>query len=142
MDTVIFQTENAEFDFNREDVIKHLNSLASEDNGDEATKLLELISTSSDETISIPKEHYYFGLVALDLISAGKGFIACKICNKLYSPDQMNPITIKQRINPFTANTKKKWGVIKRLLISRLKLPKILRVNGYKCPEGHELIIV
>jgi len=34
---------------------------------------LELISADNYETILNPEDHYYFGFVVLDLISAGMG---------------------------------------------------------------------
>ncbi len=79
MNTVIFNTENAVFEFSRKDVKEHLINLTAENSADEAARLLELISTASGETILIPKEHDYFGYIALDLIDAGKVSITCKV---------------------------------------------------------------
>ncbi len=139
MRTVIFKTRNAVFEFDRKDVKERLNNLATEHDVDEATKLLELISTPREKTILIGEEQGYFGYVALDLIGAGKGSVTCKVCYKIYKANQLKPITVGHGESPFVINTRKKGG-IKSLFRKKHKQPAMFGGKGYKCPEDHELI--
>ena len=140
MKTVNFQTDDdALFQFAKKDVEEHLKFLAAERNIDRLTKLLEFISSSKEETIFIPEEHHYFGFVALDLISQGKGSVTCKPCNQTYPSQALNPITIGHGKSPFNLNFKKPGG-LKSLFRMRQKLPGLFGGKGYVCPEGHELI--
>ncbi len=82
METVIFETENAIFEFDQKDVKQRFHNLANE-HVDEATKLLELISTPGEKTILNAEEHDYLGYTVVDLIGAGKGSITCKVCGKM-----------------------------------------------------------
>jgi len=139
MRTIVFKTENAVFEFSRKDVLQHLNLLATEHDGDETVRLLKLISTASGETILIPNEHDYFGYVALDLIGAGKGSVACAACGKSYKAGQIKPITVGHGRSPFDVNLKRKGG-IKSLFRKKPKMPAMFGGKGYQCPEGHALI--
>ncbi len=102
METVIFKTENAVFEFERKDVKERLNSLATEHDVEEVIKLLELISIPGEKIILNAEEHDYFGYVSLDLIGAGKGSITCKVCGKMYKAGQLKPITIGHGKSPFS----------------------------------------
>ena len=108
MNTVFFRTENAVFEFDRLDLKE---------------PLLE------DDT----QVH-----IVLDLIASGKGCVTCKICNKLYKPYQLQPITIGSGKSPFDINTGKKRGI--KSLFQKKKNPALFGGQGYQCPEGHELI--
>jgi len=103
MNIVFFRTENAVFVFDRSDLKEPLLKL--------------------DNQVHI----------LLDLIAAGMGSVTCKICNKPYKPDQLQPITIGAGKSPFNISTVKKRGI--KSLFRKKKQP-----GGYKCPEGHELI--
>ncbi len=140
MTSILFQTENAIFEFDLTEVKESLNQYISEHNVDEAIQILDLISSSSDDPIKIPQEYDYFGYIALDLISKGKGSVTCKTCKKTYQPDQPKSITIGHGKSPFSINLKKKGEIIKRLFGKRQKLPGMFGGKGYKCPQGHELI--
>ena len=139
MSTVILKTENAVFEFSRKDVMEHLSLLITEHNDERFTKLLELIKTSGEETILIPKEHDYFGYVALDLIDAGEGSISCKICDKIYKAYQLESLVVGHGRNPFDLSTKTRGG-IKNLFKGKMKMPAMFGGKGYRCPEGHDLI--
>ena len=138
MKTIILQTENAVFEFNRKAVLQHLTTLAANYHIDEAATILKSIKTSIDETILNQNSHSYFGYIAMDLIAAGKGSVTCKACGKTYKADQLNPITVGHGKSPFEIKIKKKGG-IKR---SRKRNPSLFGGKGYKCPEGHTLISV
>ncbi len=139
MGTVIFKIENAVFQFDRNDAKERLNNLATEHDVDEATKLSELISIPREKTILIGEEQGYFGYVALDLIGAGKGFITCKVCGKMYKANQLKQIASGHGKSPFSVNTQKKGG-IKNLFRVKQKQPPMFGGKGYECPEGHDLI--
>ena len=139
MSTVILKTENAVFEFSRKDVMEHLSLLITEHNDERFTKLLELIKTSGEETILIPKEHDHFGYVAVDLIDAGKGSISCKSCDKIYKASQLESLVVGHGRSPFDLNIKPR-GRIKNLFKRKMKMPAMFGGKGYRCPEGHQLI--
>ena len=61
MKTVIFQTKNAAFKFDRKEVTEYLIASESEYNPDKVSQLLKLISSDCDETIFNSDDHHYFG---------------------------------------------------------------------------------
>lgn len=140
MRTVIFKTENAVFEFDLTDVQDHLYHYTSKHNVDEATKLLESLSTQSGRCIDIPKDSQYFGYIALDLIKAGKGSVTCKVCNKIYKPGQLKPVIIGHGETPFSVNLKGKGGI--KRLFGKKQNPPMFGGKGYECPVGHELISI
>ena len=137
MKTVIFQTENALFKFDKKEVIDHLSSPESRYDSYEVSQLLKLISTDSDEIYLSSDGHHYFGYVVLDLISGGKGSILCKICDKTYDADRLKEITVGHGKSPFDINKERKGGI---RLFEKRKMPSPFGGKGYKCPEGHKLI--
>jgi len=111
MNIVIFQNENAVFKFALKEVKERLVGPESEYKPDEVFKLLNFISTDSDETILNPDDHKYFGFVALDLISSGRGIAICKLCTKTYDAGQLKEITVGFGRSPFDINQEQKGGI-------------------------------
>lgn len=138
METAIFKTKNAVFEFFRKDVMEHLSALITEHNDERFIELLGLIKTSGEETILIPQEHNH---IALDLIEAGKGSITCKICGKIYKADKLKAITVGHGKSPFNVNLKKKGG-LRNLFTRKQKMPAMFGGKGYRCSEGHDLISI
>ena len=137
MNTVIFQTENAVFEFALKEVKERLIVPESEYNPDEVFKLLDFISTKRDKAISISDGHDYFGFVVLDLIGEGMGKVTCKICDKVYDTGQLKEITVGHGKSPFDINQEQKGGI---WLFEKRKNPSMFGGKGYKCPAGHALI--
>jgi hypothetical protein len=137
MNTVIFNSENAVFKFDKKELKERLFCKQSEYDPDEITQLLELISTDSDETILSSVGHHYFGFVVLDSIRGGKGSILCKICGKTYDADQLTGFTIEHGKSPFDVKQKMKGGIH---LFEKRKNPSLFGGRGFACPEGHTLI--
>jgi hypothetical protein len=137
MNTVIFQTENALFKFALKEVKEILICKKTEYVPDEVLKLLDLISTDSDEIFLHPDDHRYFGLVVLDLISAGVGKVTCKICSKTYDASQLKEFAVGHGKSPFDINQEQKGG---NRLFEKGKNPSMFGGKGYRCPAGHELI--
>ena len=115
MSAAFYTTENAIFKFCQNDIAGHINSLKKDD-------------------IEKPSKLY----VLLDLIAAGKGSVTCKICGETYSAAQLKPITIGHGKSPFNIIPRLKGGV-KSLFDKKRKIP-MFGGQGFKCPEGHELI--
>jgi hypothetical protein len=136
METVIFKTPNAIFEFSQKDVLEHLSPLITEHNGERLTELLELIETSGKEKIVIPERHNYF---ALDLIATRKGSTTCKVCAKIFRANELESFVVGHGRSPFDINLKMKGGV-KNLFRKKQKMPAMFGGKGYQCPEGHELI--
>jgi hypothetical protein len=137
MSTVIFQTENAVFKFALMEVKERLIGSESEYNPDEAFKLLDFISTDSDETILNKDDNDYFGFVALDLISKRIGTVTCKICGKTYDVNQLKEFALGHGISPFNNNQEQRGGFS---LFEKRKNPSMFGGKGYRCPAGHALI--
>jgi len=140
MNAVIFKTVNAEFEFDQKEVKELIARKKSKYDLDEVSKLLELISDESNESIVIPDESVYFDYIAMDLIAAGKGSVLCKTCNKTYVARQLKSIKVGCG-SPLDIKREKK-GVIKRLFMKRRKPPTMFGGKGFECPAGHNLISV
>jgi len=139
MNTVIFNTENAVFTFTKKEVKERLIVPESEYNPDEVSQLLKLISIGGDETILYPDDHSYFGYVVLDIISEGMGTVTCKICGKTYDADQLKEFAVGHGKSPLDINPEQKGGF---RLFKKTKNPSMFGGKGYKCPVGHELIVM
>ncbi len=137
MNPVIFQTENAVFKFALKEVKERLIRKKTEYVPEEIIRLLNLISTDASETILNPDDHHYFGYVALDLISAGKGKVTCNICGETYEAGQLKQFAIGHGKSPFDINPEQKGGF---RLFGKRKNPSMFGGKGYKCPAGHTLI--
>jgi len=137
MSTIIYENENATFNFGLEDVVEILNR--SKNRTQEHDELLNFLSSSTDDPIKVPEECDYFSSIALDLINENKGSAFCKPCSKTYHPDQLKPITVGHGKTPFSVTIKMKGG-IKYLFRRRPRLPGMFGGKGYACPEGHRLI--
>jgi len=137
MKTMIFQTENAVFKFNKKEVKERLIRNQSEYDPNEDTQLLKLISTDSDEIYLCSDDHSYFGYVVLDLISEGIGTVTCNICEKIYDAIQLKEFAIGYGKSPFAFNHEQKGGFS---LFRKRKNPSRFGGKGYKCSAGHILI--
>lgn len=141
MKTIIFNTPEAVIKFAQEEVKEQIESNLSAYNVDETNELLNLISAGHQETIVIPEEPVFFNYIALDLISAGKGSVYCKACNKTYLAIQLKSIQVGFGGSPLDLQREKK-NVFSRLFSKKRKPPTMYGGGGYKCPEGHSLISV
>ena len=137
MKTVIFNTENAAFKFDKKEVRNHLIGKKTKYAPDGVSQLLKLISTDGDETILNPDGHSYFGHVALDLIGSGIGIVTCNICGTIYDAGQLKEITVGFGRSPFDIKQKQKGGI---RLFEKRKNPSMFGGKGFTCPEGHNLI--
>ena len=135
MTTVTYETDNAIFTFNLNNVTECL--MQSNDTTDTFNKLLHHLTSSPPDLITIPKQYTDFAYIALDLIEKGKGSVTCRICNKTYRPDQRKLTVAGHGTSPF--NLKEKGG-IKKLMVKGQRLPGMFGGRGFTCPKGHELI--
>jgi len=116
MNTVIFKTDDAIFQFDQKEVEAHLKFVAAEHDIDDVTQLLKLISSSNEENIFTLKEHHYFGFVALELLSKGKGSVTCKLCKQTYPSNALKPFPVGHGKSPLKVNFKKE-GRLRSLFI-------------------------
>jgi hypothetical protein len=137
---VFYETENGIFKFIVEDVRDHLNRTETEYDAKDLTALKELLSSATEDSITMPKELSLFPYVALNLIRDSKGTVYCSACGKSYESDQLKPVTVGHGESPFSVNVKKK-GWLRKLFGKKERLP-LFGGRGYACPEGHELIAV
>ena len=143
MNTVIFKTGNAVFQFDQKDVKARLEILINEYGVDEAKTILKCIPFQTGETKPIQEKHDYFAYIVLELIGAGKGkgSVVCKNCGKSYRFHQLKAFTVGPDETTFKVNMGKKGG-FKSLFRKKPKPFGMYGGKGYKCPEGHELIFM
>ena len=139
MSKLIYETDEAIFEFDLPPAIEKLEHFVAEHNTDEARELINFIAESSEDTITIPEKYDYFSYVALDLLDQKNGSIKCKICNKTYQPDQLIPTILGHGKSPFSINSKEKGG-IKNVFKRKQKVPGMSGGRGYDCPKEHNLI--
>ena len=138
MTAVIYETENARFEFSLIDATNRLDYYVSKHNVDEASDLFHFLSFCLDDPIRVPEERTYFGFIALDLLDEGKGTATCKICRKLYEPKQLKPVPLGEGKNPFNVTLSKKGGS-NPMFKKKRRIP-MFGGRGFKCPEGHALV--
>ena len=137
MKTVIFNTENVLFKFDKKEIIDHMISPKSGYDSYEVSQLLKLISTNSGEIILSSFGHHYFGHVAVNLIGSGRGTAICKICGKIYKAGQLKEFAVGYGKSPFDIKQEQKGGFS---LFEKRKNPSMFGGKGYKCSAGHILI--
>ena len=141
MNTVIFKTEDAKFQFNRKSVLKCLGLRKSSYDNQELDLLMDVIRSQPETATLSIEEHQYFGHVAIDLIDANEGSVVCKNCGKKYRSNQLEAFTVEPDEATFKAATAKKGG-FKSLFRKKLKPIGLSGGKGVKCPEGHMLIFM
>ena len=139
MNTLIFKTEDAIFQFDRESVIERLEHRKTLYEIKELDNLIQVLSSPPDQTVLSSAEHQYFGFIALDLINSNEGSVVCKICNKHYDARLLKAFSKAPDDASIKVYTGKE-GKFKNLFRKKPKLPGMYGGKGYRCPEGHELI--
>jgi hypothetical protein len=140
MDTVIFETETAIFQFNLLDVKKILARYSFQEQAQDAAHILKILGSSSNDIKKIPIENEFFAYIVLDLLGKGKGSVFCKSCQKTYHAKQLQSLPLGFGESPFTIHSIKKGGFFKRLFAQRTKRMGTMGGKEFQCPEGHELI--
>jgi len=142
MSTVIFETEEAIFQFNRHAVMECLNHRKTLYEIKELDLLLDVIRSQPETATLSIEEHRYFGFIALDLINDGEGSALCKTCNKQYRSNQLKVFTAGPDETAFKTSAGKK-RVFKDLFRKKPKPIGLSGWKGVKCPEGgHTLIFM
>jgi hypothetical protein len=141
MSKIIFETDDAIFDFDRKLTIDCLKQRQTSLEIEELDNLIDVLSSQPDQSILTSVEHQYFGFVAIQLIKFGEGSAICKICGKRYHSNQLEAFTVEPGRTTFTAPSAKKGG-LKRLFRKNPKPIGCSGGDGIKCPEGHMLIFM
>jgi hypothetical protein len=138
--TVFFETDSAIFRFTVEEVMDHLNRNEPGYDEKEVTVLKDLLSSSTEDSITIPKDLRLFPHVTVNLIRDGKGAVYCKTCDKAYEAAELKLVRVGHGETPFSPNVKGK-GWLRKVFGRKLRLP-LFGGRGYQCPEGDELIVL
>jgi hypothetical protein len=141
MSMVIFETEEAIFQFDRKPVMELLELRKSSYDVQELDTLTQVLSSQPDQTILSSAEHQYFGYIALNLIKSSEGYAVCKSCEQKYSFNQIQAFNVGPDKATFKAVTSKKGG-LKSLFRKKPKLPGMYGSKGYRCLNGHTLIFM
>ena len=146
MSTVRYETDDAIFYFDLQDVERILKDLISKYNVTEAAKLLEIISSHPADWNVIPIRSTYFPFIILDLLKEEKGSVLCDTCRKTYHAKDLKSIPIGFGKSPFSVpqpSCQKKGGFFRRLFRKKARLQTGgFGGEAYLCPEDHELISV
>jgi hypothetical protein len=142
MSTVIFETEDAIFQFETKSVMECLEHRKSSYEVHELDTLIEVLSNQPEKATLSSEEHPYIGFIILDLIYAGEGSVVCKNCGpRHYHFNQLRAFTVGPDKATFKAATAKKGG-FKNLFRRKTKPPGMQGGKGYKCPRSHTLIFL
>ena len=140
MSKMIFITEDANFEFNREAVMQCLEDRKPSYDVQELDNLIDVISNQPDQINLSSAEHPYFGFIALDLINkSSEGYAFCRNCEQKYRFKELEAYTVGPDDATFKAATVKKGG-FKNLFRKKLKPPGMYGGKGYRCSRGHILI--
>lgn len=141
MKEVIYDTEHATFTFRLDDIVDRVSRCSSEYNLDDVIQILHLLTRSRDPCIKVPKENSYFGFVAIDLITLGKGSVHCRICNESYDPHQLKLVPVGHGTSPIHPNIMQSRRFFKGIFkLKRSRNPPMFGGKAYECPRGHEVI--
>jgi hypothetical protein len=136
--TVVYETEKAAFRFTVEDVMDHLNRTETEYDAKEVAALKDLLSSATEDSITMPKDLRLFPYIALNLLRDRKGTVYCRTCGKSYESGQLKAVAVGHGESPFSVNVKEE-GWLRKLFRKKERLP-LFGGRGYACPERHELI--
>jgi hypothetical protein len=139
MSKIIFETDDAIFDFDRKLAVDCLKQRQTSLEIEELDNLIDVLSSQPDQSILTPAEHQYFGFIAIQLIKFGEGSAYCKNCEKKYGTNQLEEFTVGPDEATFRAATAKNEG-LKNIFRKRPRPPGMYGGKGYKCPRGHILI--
>jgi hypothetical protein len=138
MPEIIYETDDAIFNFDMDSVIKHLKAATANNSLLNADSILDFINSQSGDSIEIPSDYDQFGYVILDLVDAGTGSAYCKICDKTYDANQLTPTVIGHGGTPFDA--KIYIRELKRITGKPIKCVGMQGGKGFNCPDNHQLI--
>ena len=138
MSKVIYENEEAIFEFSLSDVKESLLAYSSKNikEAKEIQDYLKQISEEDVDQIKIPEHLPYFAYIALDLLNKNKGFVFCKSCQKKYLAESLELIPIGLGHNPF--NLPRQISILKKLFSK--KYVSGFGGEAFLCPEGHDLI--
>ncbi|MGD8649045.1 MAG: hypothetical protein PVH85_33015 [Desulfobacterales bacterium] len=122
MITIIFKTGDAIFEFDRKAVMECLEHRKTLYEIKELDQLLDVISSQPEKAVLSIEEHQYFGFIALELLSVGKGSVFCENCGKRYSAQELEAI-IAGPDDASVKAAKSKNRRFKNLFRKKLKLP-------------------
>jgi len=147
--TVIYETSTSIFRLNQSDVINRLKVHSKEYNVSQATELLSLITTSSEDPVMIPEKNNYFRYICLYLVDQGKGNLICKICRKRYPLNEIRIIRsvtgIEENLLPIFGKRRcgwvnwQKW--IERIFTEQQPINNFGRI-GIQCEKGHSVLLM
>jgi hypothetical protein len=136
MKIVRFQTTDAVFQFPFEDIVEALKNNESED---EATEVMDFLSTQTGDVIEIPQKKNSFLYIALDLLASDKGHVFCKDCGREYQAGELVSFQVGAGESPLKVKVGYGENLLKRIFGRQKRMP-LLGGKGYRCREGHELI--
>ena len=121
MTTLIFETDTANFQFDLPNVkeIPARHSLV--DQGGEAKKILEILTSAEKGNEKVPIDNEFFAYLVLDLLSRGTGSVFCKSCHKTHQAIQLQFFPLGFGESAFTVNSGKKGGCLKRTFAPKIK---------------------
>ena len=140
MKTVHYDTEEADFRFQANDVTEYLRDPLNGLDDEAAANLMKIICQDSQESVEITEEQELFGFIALSLLEQGKGAVVCKACNKTYDAGQLKSVELGAGKSPSHVKIKPEGVIRSRFRPRKRRNPSLIGGQGFECPNGHRLI--
>jgi len=142
MPMIIFETDKAEFRFDPQLVIDHLQHLSRNHNRTDLQRCIDEISTDKAPEIKVQSYPSWFFPMAIDLLEQENGKVFCKPCGRAYEPGNLSLFPIGFGKTPFDVTGVPHNSFFKRLFRRKRHMPGMFGGKGFRCPAGHELIAV
>jgi hypothetical protein len=142
MPQIVLDTDQAEFRFDAQLVIDHLQHLSRNHNRPDLQRCIDEISTNKAPEIKVESSPSWFFPMAIDLLQQGKGQVFCKPCGRAYEPGSLSLFPIGFGKSPFDVTGVPHVSFFKRLFRRKRRMPGMFGGKGFRCPAGHDLIAV
>ena len=133
MPQIVFETDQAVFQFDAQLVIDHLQHLSRDHNRTDLSRWIDKISTDKAPEIKVQSSPSWFSFVAVELIEQGKGQVFCKPCGRAYEPGSLSLFPIGFGKSPFDVTVVPHNSFFKRLFRRKRRMPGMFGGKGFRC---------
>jgi len=142
MSQIVYETDQAVFQFDAQLVIDHLQHLSRDHNRPDLKRCIDEISTDKAPEIKFQSSPSWVGFVTVELLEQGKGQVFCKPCGRAYHSGSLSLFPIGFGKSPFDVTGVPHVSFFKRLFRRKQQMPGMFGGRGFRCPAGHDLISV
>ena len=142
MPQIVFETDQAIFQFDAQLVIDHLQHLSRNYNRTDLQRCIDELSSNKAEEIKFQITPNWFEFVTVELLEQGNGQVFCKLCGRAYEPGSLSLFPIGFGKSPFDVTGISPESFFKRIFRRKRRLPGMFGGKGFRCPAGHDLISI